>query len=613
MKTHLAFMGCKKLVFLSLITMFFSVFSFSQTVTTGDDWGGKYVILTKYTSNGEVDSSYGINGSTIQIRINYFADFILPDGKVLIIGNTRDVYVGTDIHWDIRLARVNTDGTLDPSFGDNGILTLDSQPLRYEEITSVELVQGRIFIAYTSTSIVGQNKSLDVFIYNINTNNFKSIVFQSFDYFDDTPPPLKILPYGSNKFLVATGATIYMFNEDDQPDPSFNGTGQLNLPPVPGGSTVINDLIVHNGKIIAGATSSDPNMTVFKVYIFNSDGSPDTSFGDQGVQTVPISGPQLQQMYVDGSTLFIVTPSAVYSYPLNNTPPATFTCPAGKVASTDPGQCSAVVNDIDPVITPAGSNLQINYVLSGATSGAGQGTASGKTFNAGITTVTYSLNADPTATCSFTVEVRDTQAPVIAAALPQTSVLWPPNHQMIDLEIDYLLMDNCGATASLSVTSNEPQSGTGSGDQPVDWEILDAHHLRLRAERSGKGTGRIYTITITAVDAAGNTTTKQVLVTVPHDASSKQDLKIKAFPNPFSSSFQVFIESKKTERVIIKITDANGRIVESRVQVVPNSTVQLGTDYKPGLYLVEVSQGKLRQTLQVIKVQGPSGKVVILP
>ena len=39
--------------------------------------------------------------------------------------------------------------------------------------------------------------------------------------------------------------------------------------------------------------------------------------------------------------------------------------------------------------------------------------------------------------------------------------------------------------------------GTGDGDTSPDWEVIDAHHVLLRAERAGNGSGRIYTITVT--------------------------------------------------------------------------------------------------------------------
>jgi len=65
------------------------------------------------------------------------------------------------------------------------------------------------------------------------------------------------------------------------------------------------------------------------------------------------------------------------------------------------------------------------------------------------------------------------------------------------------------------VTSNEPVNGTDDGDTAPDWQIVNNHLVRLRAERSGIGTGRIYTITVRCTDQYGNHTFKTVLVTVP--------------------------------------------------------------------------------------------------
>jgi len=87
---------------------------------------------------------------------------------------------------------------------------------------------------------------------------------------------------------------------------------------------------------------------------------------------------------------------------------------------------------------------------------------------------------------------------------------------MRNVTVNYNAVDNCSAvTCTLSVTSNEPINGLGDGDRTPDWQIIDAHHVRLRAERSGTGTGRIYTITITCRDGAGNQTVKQTQVKVP--------------------------------------------------------------------------------------------------
>ena len=67
------------------------------------------------------------------------------------------------------------------------------------------------------------------------------------------------------------------------------------------------------------------------------------------------------------------------------------------------------------------------------------------------------------------------------------------------------------------VSSNEPVNCTGDGDTGPDWTIAGAHGVSLRAERAGNGSGRTYTITITAKDAAGNTSTGTTTVAVPHN------------------------------------------------------------------------------------------------
>jgi len=45
----------------------------------------------------------------------------------------------------------------------------------------------------------------------------------------------------------------------------------------------------------------------------------------------------------------------------------------------------------------------------------------------------------------------------------------------------------------------------------------DDRTFQLAAWRTGSGSGRTYTITYSATDASGNSTTAKTLVTVPHD------------------------------------------------------------------------------------------------
>jgi len=86
------------------------------------------------------------------------------------------------------------------------------------------------------------------------------------------------------------------------------------------------------------------------------------------------------------------------------------------------------------------------------------------------------------------------------------------------------LADACDAAPGwrvVSVASNEPVDGLGDGDTAPDWEMTGAQTLRLRAERSGKGSGRVYTITIQATDASGNAATAQATVSVPQSQAPR--------------------------------------------------------------------------------------------
>ena len=132
-------------------------------------------------------------------------------------------------------------------------------------------------------------------------------------------------------------------------------------------------------------------------------------------------------------------------------------------------------------------------------------------------TVTDSFGVS--ASCGTTVTIVDTTPPVISKASASPGVLWPPNHQMVKVTVNATAKDTCGpATWKItSVKSNESVNGRGDGNTSPDWQITGDHTVSLRAERSGNGSGRIYTITIQATDEAGNTSSPQtVTVKVPH-------------------------------------------------------------------------------------------------
>jgi pimeloyl-ACP methyl ester carboxylesterase len=177
-----------------------------------------------------------------------------------------------------------------------------------------------------------------------------------------------------------------------------------------------------------------------------------------------------------------------------------FERPSDITAIAAPNTCSLAVQYTEPNVTIPGASIHC-------------APPSGSTFPVGTTSVTceYEDPAGNTGACTFTIRVNDTQAPRITEAQVSHPVLWPPNNQMVDVVVRYNVMDNCqpesGLQSSLSITSNE---GTDA-----DWQIIDAHHVRLRAKRNGNGSGRVYRITITCADSNGNSSAQTVTVTVP--------------------------------------------------------------------------------------------------
>lgn len=128
----------------------------------------------------------------------------------------------------------------------------------------------------------------------------------------------------------------------------------------------------------------------------------------------------------------------------------------------------------------------------------------------GCSTEHYALAVSPV--------VADTTPPSIASITPSRDVLNPPNHKMVPVTISVAATDDTDPSPVaqiVSVTSNEADDGLGDGDTPNDVVITGPLSVQLRAERSGKGTGRVYTITIAVSDASGNVATGTTTVIVP--------------------------------------------------------------------------------------------------
>lgn len=151
-------------------------------------------------------------------------------------------------------------------------------------------------------------------------------------------------------------------------------------------------------------------------------------------------------------------------------------------------------------------------------------------FSLGMHTITLQVDdgVNTPVRSEMVLQIKDDIKPTLGPAADKT-ILWPPNHSMISVTILANATDNSGLPVTLTavVSSNEPIDGLGDGDTAPDWSepVIDQEigviYLQLRAERSGAGNGRAYSIAITATDVSDNSSTANVKIIVPHDKGKK--------------------------------------------------------------------------------------------
>jgi hypothetical protein len=123
----------------------------------------------------------------------------------------------------------------------------------------------------------------------------------------------------------------------------------------------------------------------------------------------------------------------------------------------------------------------------------------------------------------------------------------------------------------------------------VSWSSFDCGSSALTVVPNNKNT---------AVTQSSTSEGKQT-----ETVTTEEALKVTVMPNPSTTYFTLKLESKYQTPVNIRVLDLNGRVVDARTKVSPNSTFQLGANYQTGTYFAEMIQGTNRKVVQLIKVK----------
>jgi len=257
----------------------------ASTATVG---GHESFAVARYNTNGSLDNSFGTAGrATLNIDggdDEAAAVALQPDGKIVVAGNGGG---------KILLARFNSDGTPDPTFGTGGgVITPRASPNEdpNEEANDVKIgPDGSIYVAGSDFNGSGQG------------------------------------PSGPSE--TAGRVLVVRYNADGTLDPTF-GNGGKTLTGIPGalssGATALT--IQSDGEVVVlgDGTLTDGGDDTVAVFRFYVNGAPDFSFGNNGIVAMGmIAEPGSVAVQSDGKIVFGVGDSLLRLEP-NGAPDSSF-------------------------------------------------------------------------------------------------------------------------------------------------------------------------------------------------------------------------------------------------------------------------------------------------
>ncbi len=259
-----------------------------------NDFGYDFVTF-RYNPDGSLDSTYGNDGIAItnlssSDYINSIA--IQEDSKIVVAGGT---YNGSDS--DLAALRYTADGILDSTFNDSGIVvTPIGSGSGYGRSISIQ-EDGKIVVAGGAQN--GSDYDFAVVRYNINgsldsTFNNDGIVIAPIGSGNDNVQSMSIQE-GGKIFVVGftqngddRAVAAARFNTDGNLDNTYNNNGTVITSIASGSIYYISSVVIHNdGGIVVVGRSRNESEWNYIIEKYNNNVILDSTFNKTGIIVIP--------------------------------------------------------------------------------------------------------------------------------------------------------------------------------------------------------------------------------------------------------------------------------------------------------------------------------------
>ena len=260
------------------------------------------VLVLRYGTEGNLDASFGTSGViTFDGDAGYIdrgsAVAVQPDGKILVLANSHN---GPD-SFNVLLIRYEPEGSLDVTFGKNGIATYMGPTQGANDFGNALAIQpdGKIVVVGSTDD----NMQADLLVLRYNSDGTPDKTFGldgvvTYNYQANTQaqsndfgravalqPDGKMIAVGSTNIDSGTDKVLMVrFNGNGFLDTSF-GEGQGFVTFATAGSAATGNAVAidpERGKIVVVGTMDDQYVLVLR---YEGNGLPDNAFGEKGIVT----------------------------------------------------------------------------------------------------------------------------------------------------------------------------------------------------------------------------------------------------------------------------------------------------------------------------------------